>query len=539
MAKFDAIVTNGLIADGTGRPLFRSDIAFKKGRIEKVEPHMNKEEADQVFNADGLVVSPGFIDTHSHDDLYIPFKPTADQKVLQGVTTVVTGNCGTSPAPISEKERPTTEAFLGTYGAAHLPAGFLNFNTLRQFNEIIEQKKPGINVAPLVGHGTLRMAVKGTSNDPLTTAELEEMIDLTEQAMQNGAFGLSTGLVYPPGAYADTDELVELCRVVQHFGGIYTSHIRSESNGVVNSVREVIEIARRSGVRAHVSHHKCIGNANWGNSQKTLDLMDQARQEGLFISCDQYPYRAASTYLGAVLPPRFLASGLEELKRILLDPAIRKEIKEEIEAGPGDNWENFIDGVGFQNMVITNSKNHPEYVSRSVAEIADAMQKDPYELVFDLLAEETVSIMMIIIVACDEDIERILSAPHTMIGSDGIPGFKGEIIHPRMTGTFPRILGEYVRKKKILSLTEAIRKMTDLPARTFGLTHKGVLKPGFDADIVVFNAETIIDCSTFDTPYTPPCGIKSVFVNGVQATECTTIKGTTSGRVLKPAAVHT
>ena len=531
--QFDLLIKNGHLIDGTGNPYYKADIGISGGKIIRVDRGIDPTAVQRIIDADGLIVSPGFFDAHSHDDLYLLVNPTCDEKILQGVTTTIIGNCGFSPAPISEDYMTDIKDALRVMGGEHIPKEDLEFQSFDNFLRKLEALKPGINVIPLVGHSTVRIAVIGSANRAPTDSELKKMKELVAIAMEEGAFGMSTGLIYAPGNYAKTDEIIELAKVISKFNGIYASHIRSEGDKVIPAIGEAIEIGEEAGVPIHISHHKVIGKNNWGKSVETLKMMAEARARGIEVTCDQYPYRAGSTFLAALLPPSTLADGPEVFSQKLKDTKIRKEVIEEIEKGREVQWENLIKGADFEDILIAMSPNHPDYLGKSIAEIAEIENKNPYDVILDLVVEEKRGTIAILFMMDDEDIQRIMQNSFTMIGTDGIPGFGVSRVHPRLTGTFPRVLGKYVRDKGVLSLEEAIRKMTSLPAQTFRVKRKGLLMEGFDADIVIFNPETIIDKSTYEDPQQKPEGISYVLVNGEIAVENGEITGATSGKVLR------
>jgi N-acyl-D-amino-acid deacylase len=533
MERYDLIIRNGKIIDGTGNPYFAADIGIVGEEIAAISRLVDPMKADRILDATGMIVSPGFIDTHSHDDAYILIDPQCSQKVRQGVTTDVIGNCGFSMAPLSDGHCNDFIATSAIMGGNRLGDDFWSLRSFAQFVERLDAAKPGINVVPLVGHGTIRIAVIGFEDRAPSEYEMAEMKEMTEEAMQAGAFGLSTGLIYVPANYAETDEIIELARVAAKYGGIYTTHMRSESDHELEAIQETLKIAREANIAAHISHHKIAGRENWGNSKLTLKAFSDARAKGLVVTWDQYPYRAGSTFLAAALPPHIQARGAKLFSEKLKDPAVRRKIRDEIESGEDSSWENIIRGAGFDNIIISASPRNGDFIGKSIAEIAKMTAKDPFDVYFDLVIEEQMEAAMVIFMMDDGDIERILKAPGTMIGSDGIPGFGSAKVHPRMIGTFPRILGRYVRKKGVITLQEAIRKMTSLPAQTFGLHKKGLLRQGMDADLVIFDPDVIIDKSTFEDPLQPPEGIRWVIVNGEIALEEGKIAGATSGKVLR------
>ena len=408
----------------------------------------------------------------------------------------------------------------------------LNIRTFGDYLKNLEALKPGINVLPLVGHSTVRIAAMGAANRAPSESELDEMEAQVARAMEEGAFGLSTGLIYAPSNYARTEELVELAKAAGRFHGIYTTHMRSEGDAEPAAIAEALRIGQEASLPVHISHHKVLGKENWGKSVDTLKMMAEARDRGVEVTCDQYPYRAGSTFLAAVLPPAVLAGGPDVFTIKLKDKSFRAQVVETIERDSAPGWENLIKGAGFEGLMISVSR-HEAYVGKSISDIARMENKSPYDVIFDLVVEESLGCVIILFMMDEADIIRIMRNPWTMIGSDGIPGFGVKKVHPRMRGTFPRILGRYVRDQGILTIEEAIRKMTSFPAQTFGVKGKGILKEGFDADVVIFDPATILDQATYEEPNQGPVGVHYVLVNGEIAAQDGKIAGATSGKVLR------
>lgn len=527
---FDILIQNSRILDGAGNPYYKSDIAIRDGKIAAIAAHIPAEQADLCIDASGLTAAPGFIDVHTHDDLYLLRKPDADEKVRQGITTVVAGNCGFSPAPLMGNGRQTLRSFNGILGGGEAVNLFADETTFGEFLELLEAQRPGVNVAALVGNVTLRIAVMGHEMRPPTAAELEQMKALVEEAMQSGALGLSSGLIYAPGSYAQTDELAELAGVVGRHHGLYATHMRSESEELLASIQEALQIGERSGARVQISHLKVAGKRNWGRSKDALALIADARQRGLEVTADQYPYNAGSTGLFALLPPDVLSDGVDALASKLSDPGYRSTLRARLQ-DPA-NTEGMLSDTGFDGILIASSPAHPDYEGKTLAEIASGEGRDPLDLVFDLVAEEKMAVTMVIFNMNEEDIRRIMSASFVMMGSDGLPSL-GARIHPRMSGAAPRILGRYARQEGVLSQEEAVRKMTSLPAQAFRLKGKGLIAEGYDADLVLFSPEEIIDRATYESPTEAPGGIAYVLVNGALAVERGRVLGTRSGRVLR------
>lgn len=530
------LIQGGLLIDGTGSQPLHGDVLVCDGRIEAVSRgELNVAPDTLVLSAENRVVCPGLIDTHAHDDLYLLQQPDGAFKVRQGITTVVMGNCGVSVAPVTGNHRSELMEQLKLLGSEALPAEKQGFADFEAYYDSLRQSGPGIHGSSLVGHGMIRLSVMGPTDQLASPPQIEKMCGLLERCLDQGAAGLSLGLIYPPGAYASFEELLALARVIEGKGAIVTSHIRSEGAQVIEAVEEMIDLSRKTGAAVHISHHKVADPANRGKSYHTLQLIDNARAEGLAITADIYPYCAGSTYLAAILPPRAFHKGLEQVKRALADKKQRSELQQSIEQDPLDRWHSLITGREEYRLVIANSQTQPDYIGRSIAEIAADSGQSPYDLAFDLIASEGMGVTMIIHSMAEEDVRRILRHPAVMFGSDGIPDLNNGKPHPRLTGTFPRVLGRYVRELKQLELTEAVRRMTSLPADTFGFSRKGRLLLGMDADILVFNPETVIDRSTFEDPFQSPEGIERVLVGGKIALTGGEVTGEGKGEVLRPS----
>ena len=519
--EYDLIIKGGRVVDGTGNPWFRADIGIKNGKIVSVRRSITGE-TNKMINAEGMIVAPGFIDMHSHDDLIFFKDITNKPKILQGVTTVVCGNCGMSPAPVRRETLDILESYISILGEEI----HFDWTTYGDYLEKLEELSPlGTNFAGLVGHGTLRIAVMGMEDRDPTPAEMEEMKNLLAQSMKDGAFGMSTGLIYPPGVYSKTEELVELSKIVARYGGYYATHMRDESDAVIDSIAEAIRIGREADIPVEISHLKVADRRNWRRMVEVLRMIETAREEGIDITADAYPYVASSTYLAALLPPWAHKGGEKKLKERCRDPEVREKMMKFIKEQGG--W---VDDWG--SIIITYSPSHPEFVGKSVAEISKEVGKDAWELVFDIIAEDGVDAEMIEFAMCEEDVEKAVSHPYVMVGTDGLDTGVGQP-HPRTYGTFPRVLRKYVIERKILSLEDAVRKMTSLPAQKLGLKDRGLIREGFWADIVVFNPKTIADRATYQKPRTPPEGIKYVIVNGVVEVEDGKLTGGLAGRVLR------
>jgi len=511
---FEVAIKDGFIVDGSGNPWYKADIGIKDGRIKKIGS-INEDSADTSISADGMVVSPGFIDLHNHSDLNILARPFCKSNIMQGITTAVVGNCAWSMGPINKKFLDD----LREYFAPFLLSDFdykWDWQTLGEYYEKVEKKSIAINLVPLVGHGTLRIAVKGFSQEPLSSDEMTLMKDLLLKSLKEGAFGLSTGLAYPPGSYADKQELKELGKVLQEYGGIYISHMRNEGRDLVEAVEEVIDIGKSNQIPVQISHHKAKGRSNWGKVHYTLRMLEEERKNGLQVGCDVYPYTAGSTTITSILPTWALEGGIKGMLERLQSPEQREKMKRDfIEDNIKEG--NDIKDAGFEGIFIASCGNK-DYEGKSLLEISKmkGREKEPFEAFFDLLLELRGKATVNKFITNEEDMKLVLAHPLAAVVTDSwaTNPEANEKPHPRTYGTFPRVLGKYVREEKILRLEDAIRKMTSYPASIIGLRERGLLVPGFWADIVIFNPETIIDRATYEDPNQYPEGIEYVFVNG-------------------------
>jgi len=532
----DYLIKGGLIIDGSGRPGFLGDVGIKDGRIVFVGKEAPRSAADVVVDAKGLIVTPGFIDSHSHTDETILICPECENKLYQGITTEVVGNCGSSPAPITKKSFSILLEYLEeSYGT--LPNIPWSWSTLNEFYSIVESRGIDTNLVPLVGHGTLRIAIKGMSADPLSKDELDEMKALLEEAMREGAFGISTGLAYPPGEFATMDEIIELCKVVSRYRGVYTTHIRDEGSGVVDAVEEAIKVGAKAGIRVEISHLKVMGKKNWGRSIEVIALVNKARNEGIEVFGDVYPYTFGETSLTSFLPPWVHEGGLDKLISRLKNPKTRERILHDLKHGlPG--WQNWLADIGAGNVYIsaTGSKNK-NYEGKTLAEIAKAMGKQPAEALLDIIEEERGVVMMFDLSMSEEDLRNFIRQPWVSIGTDQMCHRPGHELlrnpHPRAYGTFPRVIRKYVMNERLIALEEAVRRMTSMPAVFFGLKKRGKIKVGYWADITVFDPKEITDVASMKNPEAFSRGIKYVFVNGIPAIWKGSATRVKAGKVLK------
>jgi len=530
---FDLVIKGGLVVDGTGSPWFRKDVGITNGKITGLG--YITDDSGEIIDATGMIVSPGFIDLHNHSDFSILAYPGAESHVMQGVTTAIVGNCGLSLTPLN----PDNLALLKRYLSPFLRAGFdygWEWRTLAEFYQKVERQGISMNLAPLVGQGTIRLAVKGFDSTRASMEEMNQMKKLLAQSLEDGAFGMSTGLIYPPGSYSSTEELIELASVLREYGAIYTTHMRNEGDRLIEALEEAIKIAEANGISLEISHHKATGKSNWGKVNATLRLMEQARQRGVEVNCDVYPYTAGSTTITALLPTWTLEGGVEKMLDRLKDKQTRQSIKKEIAAGPMGG----LDGIRharWDGIVIAECPSKKEYQGKSLEDILKEMDKfdDPYECLFDLFLEIEGNATIISFMMDEDDVRTVMSSPLSSFISDSwvtAPDAGGKP-HPRGYGTFPRILGRYVREDKLLTLEQAIRKMTSLPAGKVGLKSRGILREGFWADVVVFELAVIKDQATFDDPHQYPEGIKYVIVNGQVVVDCGRLTGVRPGTILR------
>lgn len=522
---YDFIIKNVRIIDGTSAPWFRGSVAVKDGKIAEVGPVNGclTEDAAQVIDGQDLYLSPGFIDIHSHSDTALQKYPLAESRILQGVTTEIGGNCGLSAAPVSHN--PDKKKQLADY------IGDMNYswNSLGQYLDAVERKGISTNLGMVTGHGSVRIAAMGFENRKATDAEMETMRRLVRQSMEEGAFGMSSGLIYPPGCYADTDELAQLSEELVPYGGYYATHMRNENTEIVEALNEALEVGRRSGAPVHISHHKVTRKSVWQlHIKTTIAMIDKARCEGMDVQVDQYPYRAASTSLDSNAPDWAFEGGVEGLLARLTDPETRKNINAYANEEHKGRWQDtFVSYVA--------SEKNQWAVGKSILEIAEIRGVDPADACFDLVVEEKCRVNEVMFGMCEEDIEHVMIQPYTMIGSDGEAvslDYAGQP-HPRWFGTFPRVIAHYCRERKLFPLETAIHKMTGLPASRLGLADRGLIREGNWADLVLFDFDKIQDNPDFDKPKQPCSGIRRVYVNGVLTAVDGVHTGARAGKALR------
>ncbi len=523
---FDIIIKNAAIIDGSGKEGFAADIGISNDRIVKIG--RIEESGRQVIDANGLIVSPGFVDCHSHSDYYLIINPLAESKVRQGVATEIGGNCGYSAAPLSgEALEERKNAYKKAYNLEH------DWQDVKGYFNRLERQGTSVNFALLIGHNTIRASVIGGGSREPNEKELSEMKAMVQKAMKEGAIGISTGLAYGPACFAKKDELIELCKEVRKANGIFTVHMRSEGKGLLEAIEESILIAKEAEIPLQISHLKTYGEENWGKLDSAFELIEKARDKGLDVTCDRYPYTAANTGLHNVLPNWVLDGGIKEELERLKKKDIREKIKIDLQKIKGDKdvW----DKIMISEVITEKNK---IYEGKRISEAASIAKKEPLDLIFDLLVEEEIAVDAIFFKMNEKNLKRILKKPYVMFGSDsGARADYGALgrgrSHPRTFGTFPRILGRYVREEKILALPTAIKKMTSEPCKKFNIKERGLIKEGYFADIVIFNPDTITDTATYEDPHKYPTGIEHVIVNGKVTVEKAKHLGTKAGNAIR------
>lgn len=515
----DLIIRGGRVLDGTGGPWLRADVGVAEGQIAAMG-RLDRLNAREVLDATGMMVCPGFVDVHSHSDLALFADPSARPKIAQGITTEVVGNCGWGPAPLppvgAAAWRQTAAGVLGD------PAVRWTWRTFGDYLEALRAQRPGLNVAALLPHGAVRNTVMGMADRPPSAEELAQMEGVVTESMDAGAVGLSAGLVYAPGGFAQAPELAALARVAGRYGGILTVHLRSYGGRLVEAIEEAVTIAQRADIPLQISHLSIVGSRHAGVLDAALERIERARERGLDLTFDQQPYEAASSTLSLLFPPWALAGGLEATLERLRDPVVRTRLARAWsgEAPEAPEWENYVGHCGWDRVLMVGSARGMSsgIIGMSLAALARREGRDPAEATIDLWVEERGAATIVLLdLFPTATIERIVQHPLQMVATDAV--LCEGLPHPRLYGAYPRVLGLFARDRGLLSLGEAVRKMSSLPAQRFSFGNRGVLRPGMAADLVVFDPEHIRDMATYTAPQQPPEGIRRVLVNGRPAGE--------------------
>ncbi len=525
---YDVLFKNVVVVDGSGEDRFAAEVAVIGDEIAAVGEDLG--EAKRVVDGRGMVLAPGFIDIHTHSDYSLAIDPRGESKIRQGVTTEITGQCGQSSVPLTGEDalKIAQEEMVRAGGSDEIP-----WRTVAEYADFLEKQGVSMNVGIMIGHGAVRASVMGFVDRAPTDEELEDMRELVRQSLKEGAVGLSTGLYYAPGSYADADEIVALCEVVAELDGIHATHKRDESTyniGLIAAQEEILDIAERSGVRTQISHLKALGPEVWGKASELLEMIEKARSDGFDVMADQYPYVASGSSITGSLIPRWAQDGGRDamVKRID-DPDVRPKLLDEVR-------NNLRRRGGADRLQIALYPPEKSYEGRLLSDVADDLDLPPAEAALELLREAEASLVSFVM---DEaDVDLIMASELVMVGSDGravaVDGpTSGGQPHPRYFGTFPRVLGYYSREKGIIPLELAVKKMTSMPAERLRLSDRGLLRPGYLADLVLFDPETVRDKATFENPKQYPVGIEMVMVNGETVIENGEHTGAMPGRVLR------
>ncbi len=525
----DIVIKGGLIYDGLGGEAVTADIGIKADLILEIG-EIAASRGKNVIRAKNLAVCPGFIDAHDHTGVQLLANPRAESSIRQGITTLVSGNCGSSPFPVADETYEEMKANLKEIYQIDL-----TWRDIHGFFSRIEDQGTALNYSSLVGHGAIRGSAMGLNDRPPEADELAKMKAMVAENMKGGALGLSTGLIYPPGSYAESDEIEELCRVASGLGGVYATHMRNEGDNLIESLDETINVARKTGIRVQVAHFKIAGERNWGKIDEALAKVEEAAKEGISIFCDRYPYIAGATGLSSHFPLWARQGTTEEFLARLKDPTLESRLRAHIA-----EQEEYLGS--WDKVVITSvvTEGNRQFEGKSVLKGAEETGKGPFEFMRNILIEEKNRVGRVAFSMSEENLQRILAHPLVGVGTDGSAIAPYGVLdrgkpHPRLYGTFPRVLGKYVREEKLVPLPEMVKKMTSIPAQKFGFTGRGILEKGNYADIVIFDEDTVIDVATWTDPHRYPEGIEVVIVNGEIVIEHGKHTGNLPGRILRKA----
>ena len=529
----DYLVKNARIIDGNGAPSYMGSVGIAAGKIVMTN---GTEVAQRVIDAAGRCLTPGFIDAHSHGDILLGTRDNQLFKTNQGITTEIVGQCGDSMAPVSPAHLMEVQDQL-SLGTPSFPDDMVNWTSFARYLEYADAQNKTTNVKMYIGHSSLRIAVMGMENRPATDKELDTMKGILRESMEAGAAGFSTGLIYTPSCYAEEKEIIELAKVIAPFDGIYASHMRDESNLVVESVKETIDVGRQAGVRVSISHHKMLGKPNWGKQKETLRLIHEANAQGIPVVCDQYPYTRTMTSLNACIPPWHFSQGVGAFVERLADPAFRAQLKAEI-ADPGTAFDNYyLNAGGWEGVYVSSAPATADAEGCFITEYADLLGTDPWNAFFDICAKNHCATCAVYSSMCDEDVCEIIQSPYCVVGTDGITRAWHEKGHPRATATFPRAINYFVKEKGILTLEQVIHKMTGLAAKSLLVKNKGLIQAGYDADLVLFDFDRLRDTATYSNPNSLTEGIDYVFVNGQIVYQDKELTGCYSGKMIRHNAL--
>jgi len=535
---YDIIIKNGEILDGSGTRSYTSDIGIKDGYIKEISQCIS-DSCAKVIDADGYVVCPGFIDIDSHSDFSLFANPKAESKIRQGVTTEIVGQGGHTLGPINIEYLSDLKQYTKSYVQNKNEPNYWNWKTQTEFIEILESRKISINIASLVGYGSIRVAVMGFEKRNPTIYEMEKMKSVLEEELINGIHGLSLGLDNSPDSLATMEELIEMAKIVKKYNGICSIHMRDEGNYLLESINEAIEISQKSGVKLQISHLKAAHPQNWGNVKEAISIINKAKNSGLDVDYDVYPYIAYESVLLDVLPPWIRELSPERIVESLKKEDIRAKVIEAMLDRKSD-WGNPIIGSSWDRIRIVSMKNKENklFEGMNIEQISEYMNLQPHDVVINLLIEEGGVIKITFSAMIETDLIEVMKQSMAIYSSDGLAvspygDYKDIEVHPKYYGTFPRILGRYVRQKKIIDIEDAIHKMTLLPAIKMNIKDRGYLAVGYKADITIFDKEEIIDKSTYTKPHQYPVGIKDVIVNGIVVIENAVHTGKLPGELIK------
>jgi N-acyl-D-amino-acid deacylase len=526
---YDVLIRNGTLYDGSGSPGIAGDLAIQSGRIHRIDSRIG-DPARKIIDAEGLAVAPGFIDIKTHSDFTLPINPKAESKVRQGVTTEIVGHCGFSVAPLL----PGKVDLLKDYLSPSAP--WLPFRETTFPDYLDTFPATAVNAGMLVGHNTLRLMVMGMADRAPSAGELGAMIALLEDGLNAGALGMSSGLFTPPGSYAEPAEMIALGHVLKRHNAGYFTHLRDEANNVIEAVEEALQVAEHCGVHVEIVHFKCSGTDNWGKAATVLEMIAKAKARGLDVDCDAYPYPAGSNPLKNLLPQWVQAGGVDAMISRLSRRETRDRIAADIARNGLNNWGRI---PSWDCVQISISPDLPEYAGRTIASLAAEAGTDPIDTICDYLARDKGATRVLVTSISEDDIRDIVASRHALVGSDGncvAPyGIVGKgMPHPRFYGTFPRILTRYVRDEHVLPLEQAIHKMTGATAQALKLRHRGFLREGFHADVVIFDPNDFVDRATYADPHQFPTGKRTtVIVNGTLVVENATHTEKLPGLVLR------